>query len=152
MRTHRMHSGSGESLAEVTVSAVIFLMMMAVLQGSISFCTNAQHKSGEIREKNAEICRNLQSAPYIHGAENKTYLFKATTADGETPGAEAGALFHIAVELGTKEVNYLDTDGTPKTTVFYLFGASDAKHTGEAGGTDEPGAAGDTDDAGGDAP
>ena len=70
MKIHRIHSGSGESLVEVTVSAVIFLMMMAVLQGSISFCTNAQHKSEEIRQENAEICRNLQSASYIPGAEN----------------------------------------------------------------------------------
>ena len=143
MKIHRIHSGAGESLVEVTVSAVIFLMMMAVLQGSISFCTNAQHKSKEIRQENAEICRNLQSASYIPGAENMTYLFKATTADGETPGAEAAALFRIAVELGTKEVTYLDADGTPKTTTFYLFGASDAKGTGEAGGTE---------DTGGDAP
>ena len=43
MKIHRIHSGAGESLVEVTVSAVIFLIMMAVLQGSISFCTNAQH-------------------------------------------------------------------------------------------------------------
>ena len=141
MKIYRIHSGAGESLVEVTVSAVIFLMMMAVLQGSI--CTNAQHKSEEIRQENAEICRNLQSASYIPGAENMTYLFKATTADGETPGAEAAVLFRIAVELGTKEVTYLDADGTPKTTTFYLFGASDAKGTGEAGGTE---------DTGGDAP
>ncbi|MEY8481696.1 hypothetical protein AALD74_07520 [Lachnospiraceae bacterium 48-21] len=144
MKIHRIHSGAGESLVEVTVSAVIFLMMMAVLQGSISFCTNAQHKSEEIRQENAEICRNLQSASYIPGAENMTYLFKATTADGETPGAEAAVLFRIAVELGTKEVTYLDADGTPKTTTFYLFGASDAKGTGEA----DDG----TEDTGGDAP
>ena len=130
MKIHRIHSGAGESLVEVTVSAVIFLMMMAVLQGSISFCTNAQHKSEEIRQENAEICRNLQSASYIPGAE--------------TPGAEAAVLFRIAVELGTKEVTYLDADGTPKTTTFYLFGASDAKGTGEA----DDG----TEDTGGDAP
>ena len=66
------------------------------------------------------------------------------TADGETPGAEAAVLFRIAVELGTKEVTYLDADGTPKTTTFYLFGASDAKGTGEADDV--------TEDTGGDAP
>ena len=55
----RMSFDSGESLVEVMVSAVIFLMMMAVLEGSISFCTNAQHKSEQVRETNAEICRLL---------------------------------------------------------------------------------------------
>ena len=92
MKTHRIHLSSGESLVEVMVSAVIFLMMMAVLQGAISFCTNAQHKSREIRERNAEICRNLQTASYIPGPESKNYIFKATTAEGETPGAEAAPL------------------------------------------------------------
>lgn len=123
---HKIQSRSGESLVELMVSAVIFLMMMAALQGSISFCTNAQHKSEQIRETNAEICRSLQIAPYAPGAENKTYLFKATTADGETPGAEAAVLFSIAVELGTKEVTYQDADGTSKTATFYIFGPSGA--------------------------
>lgn len=127
---HRTKSNSGESLVEVMVSAVIFLMMMAALQGSISFCTNAQHKSEQIRETNAEICRNLQSSLYAPGAGNKTYSFKATTADGETPGPEGAALFSIAVELGTKEITYLEEDGTPKTVTFYLFGSADGKGTG----------------------
>ncbi len=119
----RMKSDSGESLVEVMVSAVIFLMMMAALQGSISFCTNAQHKSEQIRETNAEICRNLKSSPYVFSAENKTYSFKATTADGETPGPEGAVLFNIAVELGSKEVTYQEADGTLKTTTFYMFGS-----------------------------
>ncbi len=66
MKTHKIHSGSGESLAEVMVSAVIFFIMMAVLQGAISFSTNAQHKSEEIREKMhrfAGTCRLLPTFP-----------------------------------------------------------------------------------------
>lgn len=152
MKLHRIHSGSGESLVELMASAVIFLMMMAVLQGSISFCTNAQHKSEEIRKKNAEICRNLQSESFVPGAESKTYLFRATTADGETPGAESAVLFRIAAELGTKEVTYLDEDGTPRTTTFYLFGSSGAQSTEDTGSTEEPGTTGGTGDIGGDTP
>ena len=133
MKTHRIHLSSGESLVEVMVSAVIFLMMMAVLQGAISFCTNAQHKSREIRERNAEICWNLQTASYIPGPDSKNYIFKATTAEGETPGAEAAELFCVDVELGAKEVAFRESDGTSKTVTFYLFGTSGA-----------PGAGGDT--------
>ena len=36
---------SGETLVEVMVCAVLFLMMAAVMQGAISFSTNAHHKS-----------------------------------------------------------------------------------------------------------
>lgn len=126
----RMSFDSGESLVEVMVSAVIFLMMMAVLEGSISFCTNAQHKSEQVRETNAEICRNLQTSPYVPSAENKTYLFKATTANGETPGPEGAVLFGIAVELGSKEVTYQGEDQTPKTTTFYMFGSAGGGGTG----------------------
>ena len=128
MKIHRIHSGAGESLVEVTVSAVIFLMMMAVLQGSISFCKG-----------------NKAEFDALKYSGTTTIKIKVTrTADGETPGAEAAVLFRIAVELGTKEVTYLDADGTPKTTTFYLFGASDAKGTGEADDV--------TEDTGGDAP
>ena len=55
---HKIQSRTGESLVEVMVSAVIFLMMMAILQGSISFCTIAQQKCQQIRDINEEICRN----------------------------------------------------------------------------------------------
>ncbi len=134
MKTHKIHSGSGESLAEVMVSAVIFFIMMAVLQGAISFSTNAQHKSEEIREKNAQICRNLQTTSYVPGAESRNYVFKATTADGETPGSEAAVLFRIAVELGTKEVTCLEADGTSETITFYLYGTP----VGESTGGDTP--------------
>ena len=130
MKTHRIYSGSGESLAEVMVGAVIFFMMMAALQGAISFCANAQHKSEEIRERNARICRNLQTASYISGAESRNFVFKATTADKETPGAEAAALFCVDVELGAKEVTYLEADGTSKTVTFYLYGTSGVQKCG----------------------
>ena len=39
----------GETLVEVMVSIVIFLLLIAVLQGSVSFCTKAQNKSRDIR-------------------------------------------------------------------------------------------------------
>ncbi len=151
---HKIQSRTGESLVEVMVSAVIFLMMMAILQGSISFCTIAQQKCQQIRDINEEICRNLQTTPYIPGGENKDYLFKATTADGEQPGEEAAVLFSIEAEMGTKEITYTDPDGTSRTTTFYIFGSSDADDTEEAG-NDE--AAEDTskeaaDSSGGDTP
>lgn len=121
MRIHRIKSDSGETMVEIMASIVIFLMMMAILQGAISFSTNAQAKSRQIRETNAEICQKFQEAPYSSSGGGKVkYSFKATSADGSITGADE--LFSVEVELGKKDVSY--TDGTEtKQTTFYLFGA-----------------------------
>ena len=60
MKKLKIHKNSGETLVEIMVSAMLFLMMMAIIQGAISFCTNAQHKSREIRESNGEICNKVR--------------------------------------------------------------------------------------------
>ena len=109
---------SGETLVEVMVCALLFLMMAAVMQGAISFGTNAQHKSAQIRETNAKICRNLRTM----GTEdngNATYTFKAVSMDGSTEGTEE--LFIIDVTLGKKSVSYQDGQGNSQTTDFYLY-------------------------------
>ena len=131
MEMKRIHYDSGESLVEVMVGAVILLMMMAVLQGALSFCTNAQQRVEQIRRINEEICQNLRTTSSVPGPENTEYLFRATTADGETPGPDSATLFRVSVELRTKEVSYQDEDGTIKTTTFYLFGSSDEEDEGE---------------------
>ena len=113
-------------MVEIMVSIVIFLMMMAVMQGAISFSSNAHAKSVQIRKSNAEICQALETSPYSGGGK-VTYSFKATSADG---GAEGVAtLFNVEVELGKKEVS--DSEG--KTTTFYMFGVPGGE--GAGGGT-----------------
>lgn len=124
MKNRRVRINSGESMVEIMVSIVIFLMMMAVMQGAISFCSNAQTKSVQIREANAEICQKLETSAYTDNG-NATYSFKATSADGATSGTET--LFSVEVELGKKEVS--DSEG--KTTTFYMFGVP----SGTGGGT-----------------
>ena len=108
---------SGETLVEVMVCAVLFLMMAAVMQGAISFSTNAQHKSEQIRENNAKICRSLRTTGTTENG-TKTYTFKATSMDGSVEGEE---VFTIEVPLGKKEA-YQDGQGNNQTVYFYLYG------------------------------
>ena len=120
MKNRRVRSNSGETMVEIMVSIVIFLMMMAVMQGAISFSSNAQAKSVQIRKSNAEICQALETSPYSGGGK-VTYSFKATSA--------VATLFNVEVELGKKEVS--DSEG--KTTTFYMFGVPGGE--GAGGGT-----------------
>lgn len=117
----RLRAKAGESLVEVMVSAVIFLMLAAVLQGAVTFCTRAQHRSKEIRQRNAQICENLQTAPSASNG-SASFAFKATDGDGTQTGSTV--LFQVEVPLEKKEVPYTDQGGALKTAAFYLFGNS----------------------------
>lgn len=111
---------SGETLVEVLAAAAIFLLMMGIMQGAISFCTNTQHKSEAIRKINAGICESLRSKTFDTPSPGTTaaYSFKAISADGQQ---ESGVLFKVDVGLGTKTADYTDETGTDKTITFYLF-------------------------------
>lgn len=110
---------AGESLVEVMVAAVIFLMMASVLQGAITFCTKAQQKSQNIRERNAVICQNLQTSPEIPNG-TAAFSFQAVSSDGLSTGT--ATLFQVDVQLLKKEVAYTAEDGTVRKADFYLFG------------------------------
>ena len=126
----RKYRKSGETLVEVMVCAVLFLLMAAVMQGAVSFGTNALHKSARIRETNQEICRALRTA---ETAEVKTvgYTFRAVSQDGSTAGSE---VFTIQVPLGSKTVSYEDEQGGSQTAVFYLYGPVKDLDGGTGGG------------------
>ena len=79
MTEWRKRLRSGESLVEALVGIFIFLMILAILQGAVSFCTNAQRESEEIRERNADICQNLRGTDYTEGGSGAeaNLVFKA---------------------------------------------------------------------------
>lgn len=114
-RTKRKEN-SGETLVEIMVSAFLFLLLMAVMQGAVSFCSNAQRKSGQLRSSNAAICgemRKGQDTPGdINGAECD-FSFKAISADGQT----GNDVFKVKVQPQKKEIS----DGAGKTVTFYLY-------------------------------
>lgn len=123
----RIRLRSGETLAEILVSALIFLVIAAVLQGAVSFCTNAQRKSSQIRADSQEICRLLREASLTDSGETAVFSFRASTLDGNQTGTTV--LFSIEVGLDTKEVRYEDENGEEQTVIFYVFGMPE---TGEA--------------------
>lgn len=119
---------SGETLVEILVSAALFLLMMAVIQGAVSFCTNAQRKSRELRESNARICRNLWEAASQEGQDNggASLQFRAVSADGTQTGSD---VFRVEVDLEKKEI----ADGARKA-VFYFFAPKETAAPGGTGG------------------
>ncbi len=110
---------AGESLVEVMIAAVIFLMMTAVLQGAITFCSKAQQKSQRIRERNAAICQDLKATPEIFNG-TAAFSFQAASPDGLQTGTTT--LFQVDVQLLKKEVPYTGEDGSARKADFYLFG------------------------------
>lgn len=68
----------GETLVEVMVSIVIFLLLIAVLQGSVSFCTKAQNKSRDIRnntESAIEAYLNAESEGTAPDGGGRGFIF-----------------------------------------------------------------------------
>lgn len=116
----KVKSNAGETLVESLVSLFIFLMMVAILQGAISFSTNAQHKSEQIRADNAKICQGLQGVAAA-GTDTKTLEFKSAPADGSEPDPSASTLFKVEVGLREKTVTYTDEAGDSRTCTFYVF-------------------------------
>lgn len=124
MKKRNRFSRSGETLVEIMVSAVVFLILVGILQGAIAFCTHAQQRSEQVRETNAAICQSLRQSSYTPGATTSSITFNAVSYDGNTTGTET--LFTVAVNLGTKNALYTDETGTQETIAFYVFGPDSA--------------------------
>ena len=86
-------------------SIFIFLLMMGILQGAVSYSSASMRKNQEIRQENAEILKKLsmaQAAPRDDGKNQPVDLaFHAVNADFTQMGSAAG--FTVKVELYQKE-------------------------------------------------
>lgn len=111
---------SGETLVEVMVSMVIFLLMLSMMQGAILFSNASLKKSKEIREDNTKIMQGLLNATE-ETVKPATLKFQAVSADGQTLGNQ---VFDVPVSLNQKRVNYQDASGKESSVVFYLYGES----------------------------
>ena len=119
-------ANAGETLVEVVASVFIFLLMMGILQGAISYSSAAMEKNKKIRQENEQIISGLQSAE-IQDAGRQSIGFSAVNTDMTVIGNE---VFRISTGFGEKTVPYRDADGKQKTTVFYMYQPVQA----EAGG------------------
>ena len=113
MRKHKKtRANSGETLVEVTASIFIFLIMLGIIQGAISYSQASLAKNKEIRSENAatqeEMVKNMQ--------------FVATNSDLTVKG---NLVFTINTSLVSKTVIYTDSKGETKSTSFYMYEAVD---------------------------
>lgn len=114
MKSLRKYRSSGETLVEVMVCVVLFLMLAAVMQAAVSFSTNALRKSAQIREENAGICARLREPGTVAKGSLTPYGFQASS------GSTA---FTIRAYPATRSVSYQDSQGNTRTVEFYLYEA-----------------------------
>ena len=116
-----LHEAAGETLVEVLVSIFLFLMMMGILQGAVSYSNAALKKNKEIRKENAQIIENLKTASEStssYTTEEKTLSFSAVSSDFATLGNQ---VFQVPVKLKKVTVPYESANGMTETTQFSLY-------------------------------
>lgn len=127
----RVKKKAGETLVEVMASIFLFLILLAILNGAISYCSNALVKNKEIRSENAKILEGLQKAQETTGPSLKMD-FVATNADMTVKGNQ---VFTVTVDLAKKKVNYTDSAGKNQNTSFSLFQYNEDSESGDGGGS-----------------
>ena len=125
-----LRSRSGDTLVEVMASIFIFLLMMGILQGAVSYSNASMRKNQEIRQENAEILKELSTAPAEPRDDGKDQpvdlAFRAVNADFTQMGSATG--FTVKVELyqkKAKDVSFL---------LYHLPEKSDGSGSDEDGG------------------
>ncbi len=126
----RVKEKAGETLVEVMASIFLFLILLAILNGAISYCSNALVKNKEIRSENAKILEGLQKAQETT-SDSLEMDFVATNADMTVKGNQ---VFTVTVNLAKKKVNYKDSDGNDQSTSFSLFQYNEDSESGNGGG------------------
>ncbi len=87
--TSLLRSRRGESMVEILVSMVLFLLVMAVLSGAIRFAAGAQRKAEAIRQNAETVQQNLRSGGYTAASEGtQEFAFNAVSKDESQVGAE----------------------------------------------------------------
>lgn len=119
-RIKRIKASAGETLVEVMASMFIFLIMIGVLQGAISYSNSALTKNKEIRAENAAILQGLQSTGDVTKGSQKTVGFLAADSELTQTG---NRVFSMNVTLNSKNVTYQDADGRQQSTTFYFYGS-----------------------------
>lgn len=127
----RVKKKAGETLVEVMASIFLFLILLAILNGAISYCSNALVKNKEIRSENAKILEGLQKAQETTAPSLKMD-FVATNADMTVKGNQ---VFTVTVDLAKKKVNYTDSAGKDQNTSFSLFQYNEDSESGDGGGS-----------------
>ena len=108
-----LRSRRGETMVEVLVSMVLFLMLFAVMLGAVHFASNAQVRAETIRRRATALQRDLRSQTPKEG-NSKTYQFVAVSEDGGTTGSR---VFQVPLREQT-----VTARGGGDEVTFYLYG------------------------------
>lgn len=128
---HLKKSGknAGETMVEVVASIFIFLILMGIMQGAISYSTASLEKNKEIRANTASVLSQLTQTAVSDQKEQKI-SFYAVGSDGRI----GNKVFDVQTKLGKKKVVYTDTKGLQQETTFYLYDSVEST-AGAGGGT-----------------
>ena len=114
-----LRSRRGETMVEVLVSMVLFLMLFAVMLGAVRFASNAQVRAETIRRRATALQRDLRSQTPT-GDDSKTYQFFAVSEDGGTMGDQ------VVFQVPLREQTVIARGGGDEVT-FYLYGPDQEK-------------------------
>lgn len=104
----------GETLVEVLVSTVVFLLLLAALSGAVAFAHNAEVRSGEIRDHANELQRSVRSGT-AKGEDRQTFRFRSVSSDGSTGD-------NVLFSVKAKKQTITASDDARNQTDFYVFG------------------------------
>lgn len=104
----------GETLVEVLVSTVVFLLLLAALSGAVAFAHNAEVRSGEIRDHANELQRSVRSGT-AEGEYCQTFEFRSVSSDGSTGD-------NVLFSVKAKKQTITASDDAGNQTDFYVFG------------------------------
>lgn len=117
----KTRANAGETLVEVVASIFIFLILMGILQGAISYSSNALKENKKIRKDNANVIEALQSADVTSVKEGENITFVAANTNMTVLGSQ---VFSTSTDLMKKVVDYQGSDGKGKQITFYLYGST----------------------------
>lgn len=108
---------AGESIVEVMASVFVFLIMIGILQGAISYATASMNKNKQIRADNVKIIEALNKTS-ITSKEEYDFRFVATYKEMNVVGNQ---VFTIHASLAQKKFTYTDTKNQLQTMTFYVY-------------------------------
>ena len=71
----------GESMVEILVSTVVFMLLLGALNGAVGFASNAQRKSEQLRRDATELQESVRGSAEVADGEAAAYDFKGNDVE-----------------------------------------------------------------------
>lgn len=117
----------GETLVELMVSIVIFLLLLGTMAGAISFASNAQQKAQTIRDNAAALQYSVRHTDPTGTGAKKTLSLYVTDAEESAMGTNSVC----QVPVNEQVIQAAGSNGS--TTSFSVFGTDKTPAQGGGG-------------------